>query len=364
MSPSSPPATEPTLIERLRGSLARQLVRLPDGVQILLSGQPPIEVDGQTLDPSIQLLLALRPARQGLMDSGATESRARLRREVLSIRGRLTPVGAVRDLTIEGAAGPLAARHYAPERPEGKPLLVFYHGGGFVIGDLDTHDETCRLLCRHAGHHVLSVDYRLAPEHPFPAPLDDAVAAFRWGAAHAGGLGADPARVGVGGDSAGGTLAAVVSLLTRHEAVRPAAQLLIYPATDRNTPRPSHQLFDRVFFLTTEDRDAFYRHYLGDSGVDSDDPRISPLRAPDLSVLPPALLVTAGFDILRDEGEAYAAALEAAGTPVLVHREPGHGHGFVNMTGVSATARRGLVRIATEWAGILAPATSAATSPG
>jgi acetyl esterase len=354
MSPSSAPATAPTLIERLRGVLARQLVRLPDGLQILLSGQPPVEVDGQALDPSIQLLLALRPARQGLMDSGPAESRARLRREVLSIRGRLTAVGAVRDLTIEGAAGTLAARHYAPVQPEGKPLLVFYHGGGFVIGDLDTHDETCRLLCRHAGHHVLSVAYRLAPEHPFPAPLDDAVAAFRWAAVHGSELGADSSRVAVGGDSAGGTLAAVVSLLTRREAVRPVAQLLIYPATDRNTPRPSHQLFDRDFFLTGEDREAFYQHYLGDSGVDSNDPRISPLRAPDLSGLPPALVVVAGFDILRDEGEAYAVALGSAGTPVLVHREPGHGHGFVNMTGVSTTAHRGLVAIAREWASVVA----------
>ena len=348
------PATEPTLTERLRGVLARRLVRLPNGVQVLLSGQPPVEVDGQTLDPSVQLLLALRPARQGLMDSGVAESRARLRREVLSIRGRLTPVGAVRDLTIQGAAGLLKARHYLPEAGEGAPLLVYYHGGGHVIGDLDTHEETCRLLCRHAGHHVLSVDYRLAPEHPFPAPLDDAVAAFRWGSAHAAALGADPARVSVGGDSAGGTLAAVVSLLTRDEAVRPSAQLLIYPATDRDTPRPSHALFDRDFFLTIEDRAAFYQHYLGNSGVNATDPRISPLRAPDLSGLPPALVVTAGFDILRDEGEAYAAALEAAGVPVAIHREPGLGHGWVNMTGVCPAARNGLVAVARQWAGILA----------
>ena len=354
MTSPSAPATEPTFVERLRGAVARRLVRLPDGLQILLSGQPPVEVDGQTLDVSTQLLLALRPAREGLMDSGVVESRARLRREVRSIQGRLTPVGAVKDLTIEGAAGPLRARHYAPPQAAGAPLLVYYHGGGFVLGDLDTHEEACRLLCRHAGQHVLSVDYRLAPEHPFPAPLDDAVAAFRWGAAHATELGADPARVAVGGDSAGGTLAAVVSLLTRGEAVRPMAQLLIYPATDRNTPRPSHQLFDRRFFLTFEDRNAFYGHYLGESGASTDDPRISPLRAADLSGVPPALVVIAGFDILRDEGEAYAAALEAAGVPVAIHREAGLGHGWVNMTGVCPAARDGLVAVARQWAGIVA----------
>jgi acetyl esterase len=274
---------------------------------------------------------------------------------LLSIQGPLTPVAVVRELTVDGAAGPLRARYYQPDRPAGAPLLVYCHGGGFVLGDLDTHDETCRMLCRHAGQHVLSVDYRLAPEHPFPAPLDDAVEAFRWGAAHASGFGADSSRVAIGGDSAGGNLSAVVSQLTRDDSVRPAAQLLIYPATDHPTPRPSHRLFDRDYFLTMADRDAFHRLYLGDSGIGPDDPRVSPLRARDLSGLPPALVVTAGFDVLRDEGEAYAAALEAAGTPARVHREPGLGHGWVNMTGVSPVAHRGLVEVARLWRGMTAP---------
>ena len=352
------PRTEPSLLERLRGVAARGLSRLPPGTQRVLSRKPAITIDGQTFDPTLQLMLTLRPDHAGLMDAPVAESRARLRREVLSIGGTPTPVGTVRDLTVLGAAGPLPARLY---RPDGAgagplPLLVFFHGGGFVLGDLDTHDEACRLLCRHAGHQVLSVAYRLAPEHPFPAPLDDALAAFRWAVAHATELGADPSQVSVGGDSAGGTLSAVVSLLTAREPVRPLAQLLIYPATDRTRPRPSHQLFDQQFFLTLADRDAFYHCYLGGSGASPDDPRISPLRAADLSGLPPALMVLAGFDILRDEGEAYAEALRAAGTTCRVHRASSLGHGFANLTSVSATAHRGMLTIAREWRTLVAEA--------
>jgi acetyl esterase len=343
------PRTEPSLIERLRGLAARGLGQLPPDAQRFLSRKPAITIEGQTFDHTLQLLLALRPDHAGLMDAPVAESRARLRREVLSIGGTPTPVGTVRDLTIEGAAGPLPARHYHPDGGSAGPLLVFFHGGGFVLGDLDTHDEACRLLCRHAGHQVLSVAYRLAPEHPFPAPLDDALAAFRWAVAHAAELGADPSQVSVGGDSAGGTLAAVVSLLTAREPVRPLAQLLIYPATDRTRPRPSHQLFDQQFFLTLADRDAFYACYLGGSGVSADDPRVSPLRAADLSGLPPALMVLAGFDILRDEGEAYAEALRAAGTSCRVQREPSLGHGFANLTSVSAAAHRALLTTARQW---------------
>jgi acetyl esterase len=162
--------------------------------------------------------------------------------------------------------------------------------------------------------------------------------------------------VTVGGDSAGGTLAAVVSLLTAREPVRPLAQLLIYPATDRTRPRPSHQLFDQQFFLTIADRDAFYTSYLGSSGVSPDDPRISPLCATDLAGLPPALVVLAGFDILRDEGEAYAEALRAAGTSCRVQREASLGHGFANLTSVSAAAHRALLTTARHWHVIVAEA--------
>lgn len=348
------PRQQPSLTDRIRGVAGRRLDRLPVGVRRLLSRRPPAVIDGQTFDPTLQLLLALRPEHDGLMDAPVAVSRARLRREVLSLVAAPTPVGTVRDMEVQGAAGPLAARHYLPEAAGVSPLLVYFHGGGFVLGDIETHDEACRMICRYSGHQVLSVAYRLAPEHPFPAPLEDALAAFRWAAAHATELGADPSRVAVGGDSAGGTLSAVVALLTARETVRPAAQLLIYPAADRTTPRPSHRLFDRDFFLSLADRDAFYDCYVGGSGTSPDDPRISPLRAPDLSGLPPALIAVAGFDILRDEGEAYAQALAAAGTSCAIHREPSLGHGFANLTPVSAVANRAMATIATRWADLVA----------
>ena len=229
------------------------------------------------------------------------------------------PVASVRDLEIDGgdASVPLRARHYAPPEPGGPhPLLVFYHGGGFLYGDLDTHDGACRILCRHAGAHVLAVDYRLAPEHRFPAAVDDAYAALRWAFANAARLGADPDRIGVGGDSAGGNLAAVTSqLAARDGGPAPALQLLIYPATDMTTRHRSRELFREGFLLTDPEMDWYTDNYLGTARTDAGDPRVSPLLAEDLSGLAPAFIVTAAFDPLRDEGEAYARALQAGGHP-------------------------------------------------
>jgi acetyl esterase len=264
-------------------------------------------------------------------------------------------VGAVRDLTIDGAVGPLQARHYAPAAAAADaPLLVYYHGGGFVIGDLDTHDAPCRMLCADGAQHVLSVAYRLAPEHPFPAAVDDALAAFRWARTHAASLGAGAARVTVGGDSAGGNLAAVVSQLAARAGDPPVAQLLVYPVTDGVERRPSDALFDEGWFLSQRDRRAFAAHYHGSVPVAPGDARLAPLRAADLSGLPPALVVTAGFDILRDEGEAYAEALRAAGTPVRALRVRGFGHGFLHVATVLPGARRAMREVAAAWRALLA----------
>jgi acetyl esterase len=257
----------------------------------------------------------------------------------------------VRDLTVAGAAGPLLARHYTPRDPVGaeglRPLLVFFHGGGFVIGDIETHDALCRLICRDAEVHVLSVDYRLAPEHKAPAAVEDAYAAYRWAVAHVGELGADPARIAVGGDSAGGNLATVVAQLARIQgAPLPAFQLLIYPVTNFSTGTRSKTLFADGFFLTKKDMDWCQAHYLGDAAIDASDPRSSPLLADDLAGLPPALVVTGGFDPLRDEGNQYAEAMAAAGVPVD-HRQFGSlVHGFANffpLGGGSASATAELV---------------------
>ena len=345
-----------TPAERLQGLAGRALGRLPAGMQRRLSGRPPLVLDGQTLDPQLQLLLAVRRRLnpQGLCEPSPEAARARFRREMEIFGGPKTRVGAARDFEIPGAGGPLPVRHYAPAASEAKPaLLVYLHGGGFVIGDLETHDEACRLLCRHAATDVLSVDYRLAPEHPFPAALEDTLAALRWARANASAFGVDPARVALGGDSAGANLSAVASRLATQDGSPPAAQLLIYPPTDGVGQHASHGMFGEGFFLSRADRDDFTRYYLDGTGVPVEDPRVSPLHATELSGLPPALLITAGFDLLRDEGEAYSEALRAAGTIVRARRFPALAHGFVNLTGVSPASRRALIKVAEEWRALL-----------
>lgn len=356
--PSVPPVRPGVRAQR---SVARLLDRLPDAAKVRLSGRPPVRLDGEELDPGIQLMLRLQ-ALQGnaaLIHPGAQDvarERRRVRHDAEVAQGRRTPVGDVSELAVDGgdpARPQLRARHYAPPRDAaGAPLLVFLHGGGWVVGDLDTHDEICRLLCRHAGIHVVSVDYSLAPEHPFPAGALDAQAATAWALREAGALGADPGRVAVGGDSAGGTLSAVCAqafatdpeLRERAGGRRPALQLLIYPGADL-TPRqwPSDQLFETGFFLDGVSRRWFQERYLP-PGSDPSDPRISPLYG-DVQGVAPAVVVTAAFDPLRDEGEAYAAALTAAEVPTVCVRMPGLIHGFISMTGVSGTARDAVMRL-------------------
>jgi acetyl esterase len=251
-------------------------------------------------------------------------------------------VAALTNLAIPGPAGAIRARHYRPARGDGSPLLVFYHGGGQVIGSIETHDDLCRQICREGQMHVLSVDYRLAPEHKAPAGSDDALAAFRWALDNAADLGADPDRVAVGGDSAGGNLAALVSMRARDEGTRlPALQLLFYPVVNYRDETRSQTLFAEGFFLTKHDIDWFDDKYLDGASVDGSDPAVSPLLADDFSGLPPALVLTAGFDPLRDEGRQYADAMRSAGASVDYREFGSLVHGFANLFalgGDSATA--------------------------
>ncbi|MGO9499544.1 MAG: alpha/beta hydrolase, partial [Solirubrobacteraceae bacterium] len=342
---------------RVQQRAAQALDALPPGLKIRLSGKPPVVIDGETLAPEVQLVLSLlarrkEPPLETMSPADAREARRRL---TAVFGGKPVAVRAVQDLEIDNAAG-LWARHYRPPEPGGPhPLLVFYHGGGFLYGDLDTHDGVCRLLCRHAGAHVLAIDYRLAPEHPFPAAVDDARTALRWAYANAERLGADPSRVGVGGDSAGGNLAAVVSqLAARDGGPAPVLQLLIYPATDFTVRRRSRELFADGFLLTDAEMNWFEDQYLGAERTQASDPRASPLLAEDLSGLAPAFVVTAAFDPLRDEGEAYVDALRAAGTPATLRRFPGFIHGFINGAGVSRSSRDAVIEIAGATRGMFA----------
>jgi len=331
--------------DRVERRLARLLAGLSPAAQIRLSGRPQVELDGQRLEPEAQLLLSLREKLgQPVWDETLSVERGReLTREdaALGAGPRSYPVGAVRELEVAG----VPARHYAPDEAGARaPLLVYYHGGGLVAGDLDTHDFPCRVLCRHAGAHVLSIGYRLAPEHRFPAWVEDALAAYDWARANAAALGADPRRVAVGGDSAGGTLATVVAQERRGERA-PALQLLIYPSVDISRLRGSHTLFASGFYLTAELIVWYLGHFLP-AGEDPLDPRRSPLLAPQLGGLAPAIVVTSGFDPLRDEGEEYARRLEQAGTPVLARRFSGLFHGFINSGGVSPACLAALVEVA------------------
>jgi acetyl esterase/lipase len=294
----------------------------------------PIIVDFNTLDPAVQVFLDGRRAKgmSGLVvDDDVEATRAHEQADPKRLAHPRVQV-ATTDLTIPGPAGVIRARHYVPPGAEPRPLLVFYHGGGLVYGDLDLYDDIVRQICHDARVHVLSIDYRLAPEHKAPAAVDDAYAAFLWAAAHATDLGALPGRVAVGGDSAGGTLAAVVSQMARGgDGPLPTLQWLIYPLTDVDAQTRSRTLFANGFLLSAHDIDWFDRQYLDGSNIASSDPRVSPLETPDLSGLPPALVITAGFDPLRDEGRQYAVAMQAAGVPVELHEMSTLTHGFLNL---------------------------------
>ncbi|MGB3683751.1 MAG: alpha/beta hydrolase [Rubrobacteraceae bacterium] len=348
-----------TARQRMEFRAARLLSGLSPATQTKLSGRPPVRVDGQVLEPDLQLTLSLLERRGAppLETLSPPEAREAFRRQVAVSNGPPVSVGGVRDLEIDGHAGKLAARLYSPDEPVSQlggrpPLIVFFHGGGFVVGDLDTHDAPCRLLCRHAGAQVLAVDYRLAPEHPFPAALEDGQAALRWAAAHAAGLGADPDRVVIAGDSAGGNIATIVSWqANRDGGPAPDLQVLLYPATDARSTR-SREMFGEGFLLNRELLEWFTAQYT--VGADPSDPRLSILQAGSFEGVAPAFIVTAGFDPLRDEGEAYAEALRAAGVPVAVRRFPGLVHGFCNIIGTSPASRDALIEVSGATRALLA----------
>ena len=237
--------------------------------------------------------------------------------------------------TIDGPGGKLPIRLYTPHGAGPFPLLVFFHGSGFVLCSLDTHDGMCRNLCAGAACIVASVDYRLAPEHKFPAGIDDCLHATRWAAAHAAELGADPACIAVAGDSAGANMAAVTALRLRDEGGPGlCGQLLLYPVTDYHTPgTPSYEENAEGYGLTRDTMKWFWAHYLSDASEGAH-PHASPLRARDLSGLPPALVITAEYDPLRDEGERYADKLRTAGVFTALTRYGGVNHGFMFWAGV------------------------------
>ena len=324
---------------RVEKFLFVKTMNLRPSLQRRLAGRP-VVIDGQQLAVDTQLMLRLNELA-GMGDPSTLpipDGRAGLLRQAL-IGGGEQKLGSARSLTVAGRP----ARLYIPDgaAPVG-PLLVFLHGGGFVFGDLKSHEASCRYVADRAGVRVLSVDYRLAPEDPFPAAYDDAVAAFDWAYEHAGEIGADVSRIGVGGDSAGGNLAAGVALAARE---RCAFQLLIYPVVDLEAATESKRLFGQGFYLTQSFMDVAEASYVP-AGVDKRDPRLSPLFAEVPADVAPAYVITAGFDPLRDEGEAYARKLEQAGAKVEQRRFSDQIHGFFNVISAGRTARAAVDEIA------------------
>jgi acetyl esterase len=323
----------PTRI-RVKAAVVRSVFGLPKPVRRFLAG-PPLRIDGQEMALDAQLAIALKN-RSGsdIFDGAVEEARARYD-ELPSLIGYDSPVlVTTREIAIPAEHGEVPATLYTPaDVPEPSGLLVYFHGGGFSVGSRSSHDPIARYLASHAGARVLSVEYRRAPEHQFPAPADDALAAFEHARDHACDLGADPARIAVGGDSAGGNLAAVTAQqAVRRGGVTPSFQLLMYPATDLSTRRPSRDLFATGSTFTDRNLQWVMANYIP-GGTDLKDPRLSPQHG-DVTGLPPAYIASAGFDPVRDDGEAYADKLRTGGIPVALTRQADLPHGYLNFVGL------------------------------
>ncbi len=339
-------ASSRSIRDRAEASLVAAAFALPSAVKRRITG-PPVVIEGNTLDADAHLLLTLAKTRP--LPSHSTDPQslaaasANLTRTAIMMGGRPAQVR-TEEISVSGADGPLRARLYVPTADSGA-LLAYFHGGGWVQGGIESHDAPCRLLAETSGARVISVDYRLSPEFAFPTPVNDAYSAYQDIVDRAEEFGADPTRIAVGGDSAGGHLSATVALRARDDGkTPPAAQLLIYPATDFHEKAPSRTTFGEGFFLTEANMNFYESSFLG-KDADRLDPLVSPLRAPDVAGLPPAIVITAGFDPLRDEGEAYAARLRDNGVHVTDRRYPGFIHGFVNILGPSAGSRAAVAEI-------------------
>ena len=350
------------IVPRLEAAGLKALAALPPALMRRLAGRP-VVLDGQLFDVESQWMLRVKHLlREPRVETlPIPQGRLAMRREAVLAGGR-QPIGEVRDLLVPGGDGAIGARLFVPRSqvsgaPGGSgaardarrsPLLVHIHGGGMVYGDLDTYDAACRFLAERCDVRVLSLDYRLAPEHPFPAAVEDVWAAYQWVAEHAEDLGADPERIAVGGDSAGGYLSAVVALRAADAGVPCRFQLLVYPMTDMSAHTESRRLFAEGFYLSQEFIDVADRSYLTDP-AQAHDPDVSVLlteKIPD--GLAPAYVATAGFDPLRDEGEAWARRLADAGVDVTLKRFPGLMHGFFNIVGIGRTNRAAAAEIAAQ----------------
>jgi acetyl esterase len=283
------------------------------------------------LDPAVALALGFARGADVEQKGSVTEMRQAMARMARTFGGKLPPVHEIRDATVPAGGFPLPIRIYTPEGSGPRPILLFFHGGGFVEGSIETHESICRHLARASGRVVVSTDYRLAPEHPFPTAIEDSYAVLEWASREAPAIGGTASDIAVAGDSAGGTISAVLCLMTRDRRGPPiSAQVLVYPAANAAAfDTESYGLFGQGYMLDTRAMAAFTAMYLPDP-ADRANPYASPLLAADLSGLPPALVITAQFDVLRDEAKAYAERLRAAGVAVQYSCTPGVPHGYLS----------------------------------
>lgn len=336
-------------------TIVRAMMRLPAPVLRAMSKKAVTTVDGRELDPGMGLLAAQTAGAPPMDTLTPEEARAGARDGFTLMNAPRMKGAGVTEMTIPGPGGSLAVRHYWPASQEGSgALMVYFHMGGCVIGDLDTCDHFCSRIAARTGAGVLSVDYRLAPEHRYPAAVEDALAAFRWARDNAARLNADPAHISVGGDSAGGYLATIVAQEMKRKGEQgPSLQLLIYPWTDMTATGGSMESCAECAPLNTETMRYFEKQYMPD-GADKSAPDASPGLVDDLAGLPRSFVYTAGFDPLRDQGETYARKLEAAGVDVRFREYADLPHAFTAMAGVSKRAAQAADEIIADIAEALA----------
>jgi acetyl esterase len=348
-------------IDRLKGAALRLSMRIPQTSQRKVARF--LGFSGEKfpqLDPHVQMLLSVRKWLSAGNQSNRTPetSRINFKRDMAAIADP-TPVGSVKDWKIPSRSGQLDVRHYTPLQQQSKdnhqallPLLVYFHGGSFIVGDVDTHDDPCRLFCQHGQMQVLSVSYRLMPEDPSPAAIEDCLDTLQWAYEHIATLGADPTKIAIGGDSAGGNLTAVLSQLTVGKRYAPVAQLMIYPSLDLVNSYPSHDDFGQGLLLSRVDIEYARELHSAHSLLPFTDPRVSPMLG-NLAGLPPALIITAAFDSLRDEAEIYALKMRAAGSDCVAYRVEGQGHGFISIATINHAALDATIRIAQDFRKLL-----------